>query len=378
MYPRIRREGISIKPTRAIQKFLETENYNYPSFDCEENENIIYLDKNENPFIPPLEINSLEMLSMLRYYPDPNSSILLNALSKNLDVPISYLIAGSGSDELLDLIFKTYSSSKTKILSVSPTFSMYKFYVSIYGANFEAVPLILTVDNQTGLAKFKLNHESFSEKANSSDIIILARPNNPDGMMVSKKYIKSLLELNKMVIVDEAYIEFSEKASFLDQINNYDNLILLRSFSKSYSLAGLRLGYLIANPSIINVLAKVKSPFNVNNIAQNIAVKLLNNSDEVVANNKKIQSIRNQFFSDLLELQRKSIYFYIHQSEANFVLLRFQSSEIATSIFQHFLNNDIAIRKYSVELANCLRISIGTSIQMKEVIRVFLKYLEVN
>lgn len=367
-----------IKPTKTIQKFLDAENYVYPSTLSEENEKLIYLDKNENPFIPPLDINSLELVSILRNYPDPNSTKLLSALSKNLDVPTSYLIAGSGSDELLDLIFKTYTSSKTKILSVSPTFSMYKFYASIYGAIYEVVSLDLTIDIQTGLAKFELNREDFAKKANSSDIIILARPNNPDGMMVSKKYIKSLLELEKLVIIDEAYIEFSEKASVLDQINNYENLILLRSFSKSFSLAGLRLGYIIANPSIINILTKVKSPFNVNNIAQNIAVKLLNYSEKVVSNNNKIKSIRDLFFADLLELQKKFKRFYIHQSEANFILLRFQSSEIATSIFQHFLDNNIAVRKYTVELANCLRISIGTSNQMKEVIRVIYKYLEVN
>jgi histidinol-phosphate aminotransferase len=254
---------------------------------------------------------------------------------------------------------------------------MYKFYASINNAKYITVPLKLSVNEASGLAKFNLDQEIFIKKAKMSDIIILARPNNPDGMTINIEFIEKLLDLEKLIIIDEAYIDFSYKPSLIGLTKNHQNLIISRSFSKSFSLAGLRLGYIIANPSIIKILMKVKSPFNVNNMALQIGSILLNNYDKVSVNINKIKQIREEFYSDLTKLREKCKGFYIHPSEANFILLRFQSQEMSQSVYQFLLKNQIKVRKFDAELSNCLRISIGTRLQMKKVIKILNLCFEV-
>ncbi len=376
----MKRKNFNIQPSKAIQKYLSS--MDTPLYLEEQNQgsnNFIYLDKNENPFLPPLEdLSSLISLEVLKNYPDPNSNEIINRLSLILEVPTSFLIAGSGSDELLDLVIRTFTTSKTTILSISPTFSMYKFYASINNAKYVTVPLELSVNEVSGLAKFNLDQEIFIKKAKMSDIIILARPNNPDGMTIDIEFIEKLLELEKLIIIDEAYIDFSYKPSLIGLTKNCQNLIISRSFSKSFSLAGLRLGYIIANPSIRKILMKVKSPFNVNNMALKIGSILLNNYDKVSANINKIKQIREEFYSNLIKLREKHKRFYIHPSEANFILLRFQSQEKSQSVYQFFLKNQIKVRKFDAELSNCLRISIGTSLQMKKVMKILNLCFKVN
>ncbi len=376
----MKRKNFIIKPSKAIQKYLGSMDASlYLEEQNQGGSKFIYLDKNENPFSPPLEdLSSLISLDVLKNYPDPNSNEILNRLSLILEVPTSFLIAGSGSDELLDLVIRTFATSKTMILSICPTFSMYKFYASINNAKYVSVPLKLSVNEASGLAKFNLDPEIFIKKAKMSDIIILARPNNPDGMVIDIEFIEKLLELEKLIIIDEAYIDFSYKPSLIGLVKNYQNLIISRSFSKSFSLAGLRLGYIIANPSIIKILMKVKSPFNVNNMALQIGLVLLNNYDKVSANVNKIKQIREEFYSDLTKLREKCKGFYYHPSEANFTLLRFQSKERSQSVYQFFLKNQIKVRKFDSELSNCLRISIGKRLQMKNVIKILNLYFEVN
>ncbi|MFX1268952.1 MAG: aminotransferase class I/II-fold pyridoxal phosphate-dependent enzyme, partial [Promethearchaeota archaeon] len=147
---------------------------------------------------------------------------------------------------------------------------------------------------------------------------------------------------------------------------------------KSHSLAGLRLGYIITNPSIKKIVTRVKGPYSVNNLALFYGSLLLNTQEEVLANINKIKSIREEFYKDLLKLRGKSKAFYFHPSEANFILLRFQSAEIAKSLYQYFLNNQIKVRNFEAGLPNCLRISIGTGVHMKKVIEIIKLYFEVN
>ncbi len=375
------KEDPLILPSKTIQRLLLSKELNSISYLKEiNNENeIIYLDKNENPFPPPIRnFSSPKFIKSLNNYPDPNSTTFLNDLSQHLKIPTSFLLIGSGSDELIDLIIRTYSTPKSTVLSVSPTFSMYEFYTKINGAKFESQLLKLKLNNATGIAQFDLDQNSFMQKAKFSNIIILARPNNPDGMLISLNFIKQLLELKKLVIIDEAYIDFSDKSSMMDLIKIYNNLIISRSFSKSYSLAGLRLGYIIANPSIINILNCIKSPYNVNRLASQFGSLVLNNQKEVSANIDKIKSIRDNFYKALIRLRKIHRKFYIHPSEANFILLRFQSPEISDSLHQHFLKYKIKVRRFKSELSNCLRISIGTSLQMKRVIEILKLYFEVN
>lgn len=367
-----------IKPTPIIQKLLRSKKLGLESYFEEqmENNNMIYLDKNENPFAPPLKlIEPSDIIDYLRLYPDPSTSDFLNNLALQLNIPSSYLLVGSGSDDLLDLIIRTYATRNVKILGVSPSFSMYEFYAKINGAEYISVPLILRLNQKTGTAQYELDQSNFINKAKDSKIIILARPNNPDGMVFRRDFIIKLLGLNQLVIIDEAYIDFSDKPSLIDLIQRYDNLIITRSFSKSYSLAGLRLGYIIANPEIINVLNQVKSPYNVNNIALKFGVILINDQSQIMKNITKVKSIRKEFCDDLMELIVKHKKFYYHPSEANFVLLRGQSIEIIQLLYEYFLKCNFKPRKFKGQLENCLRISIGTKFQMKKVIEIIDTFL---
>ena len=371
-------ENNLIKPTPIIQKLLKSQKFGLESYfeDQMENNRMIYLDKNENPFAPPIRlIDPTEIINYLRVYPDPNTSDFLKSLALKLNIPSSYLLAGSGSDDLLDLIIRTYATKNTVILGVSPSFSMYGFYTKINGAQYNIVPLILKLNQKTGTAQYELDQSHFINKAKDSNIIVLARPNNPDGTVFARDFIKKLLGLYKLVIVDEAYIDFSDIPSLIDIIQEYDNLIITRSFSKSYSLAGLRMGYLVANPRIVNVLTQVKSPFNVNTIALKFGTILINNQDGIMRNITKIKSIRKQFYEDLVALREKYQKFYYHPSEANFVLLRGDSIEIMQLLYEDFLHSNIKVRKFKGQLADCLRISIGTSSQMKKVIEIIELFL---
>ncbi len=314
----------------------------------------------------------------MKNYPDPGANTFLKLLSEKINIPISFLVAGSGSDELLDLIIRIFSSPKNAVLSVSPTFSMYKFYAKINGAKYLSVPLNLQLNKLMGTAQFDLDQHRFMQMAKSSRIIILARPNNPDGMVFPLNFIRKILELKKLVVIDEAYIDFSDESSLKDLTKSYNNLIILRSFSKSYSLAGLRLGYIITNPSIKKILTRVKGPYSVNNLALFYGSLLLNKQEEVLTNINKIKSIREKFYRELLRLRETNKAFYIHPSEANFILLRFQSAEIANSLYQYLLYNQIKVRSFEAGLSNCLRISIGTGLHMKKVIEIIKLYFEVN
>jgi histidinol-phosphate aminotransferase len=377
----LNKKSTTINPSRIIQRFLASDSLVSTSYfeDQFQNDKMIYLDKNENPFLPPLgDLTYSDLLDLFKNYPDPNANLFLRKLSESIGIPISSLIAGSGSDELLDLIIRVYASPKDTITTVNPTFSMYKFYANINGSKYESIPLELNINETSGLVKFELNENAFIQKAKTSKIIILARPNNPDGMLIPYDFIRRLLELNKVVIIDEAYIDFSNKSSVMDLVEVYDNLIILRSFSKSYSLAGLRLGYLITSPSIKNILIRVKGPYNVNTIALKIGSLLLDKRDEVLKNISKIKSIRAKFYRDLIRLRKKNSSFYVHPSEGNFILLRLQSDEIAESIYQFLLKNYIKVRKFEAEISNCLRISIGTSEHMKKVIETLDSYFEVS
>ncbi|MFX1365323.1 MAG: pyridoxal phosphate-dependent aminotransferase [Promethearchaeota archaeon] len=370
-----------IKPSKIIRKFLDSQNYDSLSYldkSSQENE-MIFLDKNESPFVPPLgDLVNLKSLNILKNYPDLNANTFLDKLSKDLKIPISYFLAGTGSNEIIGLIIKIYATPKTKILSINPTFSMYQFFANINGAKYESFPLRLLINKATGIAEYDLDQSGFMKRAKSSNIIILARPNNPDGIIISLDFIKQLLKLKKLVIIDEAYIDFSDGPSLIDFIKSYDNLIISRSFSKSYSLAGLRLGYTISDPSINEILIRIKSPFNVNNLALQYGLLLLDKKDEISANINKIKSIRQEFFKDLLSLREKNKTFYIHPSQTNFILLRFESSKISDSVYQYLLKNKIKVRNYGEELSNCLRFSIGTRLQMKKVIEILKSYFEEN
>jgi histidinol-phosphate aminotransferase len=336
------------------------------------------LDKNENPYSPNFRDISLNNFQKLvTKYPDPNYRKFLNDLAEKLGYPVSFVIAGSGSDELLDMIFRTFINSEDIVLGVEPSFSMYRKYAEINGATYLSCPLDLKIDSSTGIASYVLNEARFLDLARTSRILILARPNNPDGNVVSKLFVEQLLYLNKLTIIDEAYIEFSNVSSLLDLVDKFNNLVILRTLSKSHALAGIRLGYAVANPYIIEVLKKVKSPYNVNAIAAQLGSFTIR-SDEILENIRKIKTTREEMVQKLLHLRNKSKKFYIHFSEGNFILIRFLNPEIATSVYHFLLKSQIKVRKFDDDLPDCIRVSIGTNYQMNLLLEKLGTYFRVK
>jgi histidinol-phosphate aminotransferase len=376
--PKMKSGNTSIITSKRVQKYLKLKNTISERSNESQSDDIVYLDKNENPYFPSFDrLLPSKFQKLITKYPDPMSRVFLSQVSKEIGYPISFIMAGAGSDELLDLICRTFLDCKDRILSVKPTFSMYRKYAEINGASYLSYPLNLKINRSTGIATYSLNEIDFLEQAKSSRILILARPNNPDGNVVSKNFIEKLLNLNILTIIDEAYIEFSEVSSTLDLISKYDNLIILRTLSKSHALAGIRLGYAVANPSIIEVLKKVKSPYNVNVFAAQLG-SLVIGSAEILENIMKIKNSRDLMVQKLLNLRMSTKQFYIHLSQGNFILIRFLNSQITNSIYQFLLNSQIKVRKFGNELPNCIRISIGTKSQMEKLLKSFKTYFEGN
>ncbi|MCK4382237.1 MAG: aminotransferase class I/II-fold pyridoxal phosphate-dependent enzyme, partial [Candidatus Lokiarchaeota archaeon] len=210
---------------------------------------IIKLDGNENPYDPLPEV--LAVLSSLRNignYPDTLCSNLIRVLAKKEKLKANNFIISSGSDELIELLIKAYANLSDTVLSVSPTFGMISFLAQVHGIKHVAVPQQLV--KEESFAHYVLDEDQFLDEAKQSKIVFIARPNNPDGNVVSEKFIERLASLPVLVVIDEAYIEFSVFQSLAKWVSQYENFVVLRTFSKAYGLGGLRVGYGIMSNDI--------------------------------------------------------------------------------------------------------------------------------
>ena len=336
---------------------------------------IIKLDGNENPYDPlPEVIATLRSLNNISRYPDTLSSNLVRALAKKESLEANNFIISSGSDELIELLIRAYANPSDTVLSVSPTFGMISFLTQVNGVKHVAVPQQLA--KKESFAHYIFDENQFLNVARRSKIVFIARPNNPDGNVVSEKFIERLVSLPILVIIDEAYIEFSNFQSLAKWVPQYENLVVLRTFSKAYGLGGLRVGYGIMPNDIRNVLVSIKQPYNVNIAGQKAAISALSSPlvDQRITEMKKT---REWFINQLRLLQNQYKNFWIHPSEACYVLLTFESPEISKNLFEHLYSKGILVRYYSSsDMVNNLRISIGLQENMVKVIdeiKLFLK-----
>ncbi|TXT55606.1 MAG: putative Histidinol-phosphate aminotransferase [Promethearchaeota archaeon] len=338
----------------------------------------IKLDSNENPFGPPsaLKLNT-SILNNINRYPDPLSTEFLDVLAERLKISPESLLAGSGSDELLDLILRCYTERGESVLSFTPGFSMYKVYAQINEIDYLSIPMILKKNSVSCTAEYEIPQEKFLRKASQSKIIILARPNNPDGSVPREDFIKKVLNLKKLVILDEAYIEFSETRSLYNLTQTYSNLIVLRTLSKAYGLAGLRLGYGVMDPNLKRNLMVIKSPYNVNTVASEAGVIAIKSKKEIESNVRKIIDNRAFLFRELQKINRRGPYFFIHKSYGNFLLIRFNSPRTSWSLYKYLLTKSIKIRSFKGEMLNsCLRVSIGRRDELKKIISEIKNFFE--
>ncbi len=336
---------------------------------------IIKLDGNENPYDPlPEVITALSSLKNISFYPDTLSSNLIQVLAKKENLEVNNFIASSGSDELIELLIRAYANPDDTVLSVSPTFGMISFLTQVHGIKHVAV--FQQIVKEESFARYVLDEDQFFDEAKQSKIVFIARPNNPDGNVVSEKFIERLASIPVLVIIDEAYIEFSDFQSLAKLVPQYDNFVVLRTFSKAYGLGGLRVGYGIMSNDIRKVLVSIKQPYNVNVAGQKAAFAALSSPlvDRRIIEMKKI---REWFISQLCLLQNQFRNFWIHPSQACYVLLTFQSPEIPKNLYEYLYSKGILVRYYSSsDMINNLRISIGLQEHMVKVIdeiKLFLK-----
>ena len=304
----------------------------------------IQLDANESKnFLFPngIVVNDLE----INLYPDNQANVLRAEISKYIGVDPKYIIEGNGSSELLELLVKTYVDKNEVILSFEPSFSMYKIYSQIYSTSYIAVP-----SNKDFSLDINLMIE-YQKKYNPK-LIFICTPNNPTGYLIPKEDIIKLLEnTNALVAVDEAYMEFTNgSSSMVNEFNRYNNLVILRTMSKAFGLAGIRLGYLISNLEIINTLNKVKSPYHLNALSQYVGIQALQKKELVQKNVSEVILRRN-----LLSIELSKLGFIIYPSFGNFL---FVNSKIK-NLFELLKGKGILIRGFSNELSSHYRITIG-------------------
>jgi histidinol-phosphate aminotransferase len=299
----------------------------------------VYLDANENPYPSPYN-----------RYPDPLQLKVKEKLAAIKNVSSGQIFLGNGSDEAIDLLIRAFCEpNRDSILITDPTYGMYAVCAGINAVNVQQVRLT---------SDFNIDLEAFPRTIDTTTkIIFLCSPNNPTGNLLNRKNIKEILDrFYGLVVVDEAYIDFADSPSFIEELEQYPNLVILQTFSKAWGLAGLRLGMAFASREIISILNKIKYPYNVNIKTQELALEALDNVykkaiwvDEILTERKKL----------IDSLSGLSVVQHIFPTDANFVLVRTKN---ATSVYQYLADKGIIVRDRSkVTLcADCLRITVGT------------------
>ncbi|XWS23346.1 hypothetical protein CRYUN_Cryun28dG0005200 [Craigia yunnanensis] len=313
-------------------------------------EDIIKLDANENPYGPPQEV--LEALGSLKFpyiYPDPESRQLRAALAEDSGLESDYILVGCGCDELIDLIMRCVLDPGDKILDCPPTFTMYEFDAGVNAAQVVKVPR---------KPDFSLNIELIAEavEREKPKCIFLTSPNNPDGSIISDEVLLKILDMPILVVLDEAYIEFSGIESRMKWVKKHDNLIVLRTFSKRAGLAGLRVGYGSFPLSIIEYLWRAKQPYNVSVAAEVAACAALQNPKYLEMVKEALVQERDRLFKLLKEVPFLNPY----PSYSNFILCEVTSGMDAKKLKDDLSKMGIMVRHYNnKELKGYIRVTAG-------------------
>jgi histidinol-phosphate aminotransferase len=301
--------------------------------------NMIFLDANENPF-----------QNGVNRYPDPQQSSVKVVLAKQNKVNVNQILLGNGSDEVLDLIFRAFCEPKVdNIISLPPTYGMYGVLANLN--NIESREVLLSTDFQPQVEKI-LEAVDVNTK-----IIFLCSPNNPTGNSFTTEKVLKLLESFKgLVVIDEAYIDFSEKESWLARMDEFPNLVITQTLSKAYGLAGIRLGICYGSSAVISVLNKIKPPYNVNELTQQRALERLSNPDKIKSEIASIIAQREQLLKVLIEVDFVE---KIYPTEANFILIKVDD---ANKRYDELIAKGIVIRNRTTQplCENTLRLTIGT------------------
>jgi len=317
----------------------------------------IFLDANENSFGSPLT-------KWYNRYPDPLQWELKKKIAAIKKTEAENMLLGNGSDECIDLLIRAFCNpQKDNIVICPPTYGMYEICAQINDVHVKEVPLTTV---------YQLNLEALEEAVDANTkMLFFCSPNNPTGNSLNREDIEMVLNnFDGIVVVDEAYINYSRQRSFVTELKDYPNLVVMQTFSKAWGLAALRLGMIFASKEIIEVLNKIKPPYNINQATQELVLKALGNLEDVNSMIKETINERENLIDDLSSL---SIVEKVFPTDANFVLVKMEN---ATSIYEYLKEKGIIVRNRSNVLLceNSLRITVGTPGQNQQLISALKEY----
>lgn len=326
----VRENVLKMKPYSSARDEFE-------DFDTTE---MVFLDANENPFE-----------TGVNRYPDPQQASVKAVLAKQRNVVPNQILLGNGSDEVLDLLFRAFCEPKIdNVITLPPTYGMYGVLANINAV--ENKEILLSKDFQP---QVDLILEAVTE---NTKMLFLCSPNNPTGNSFSDESVVALLKnFNGLVVIDEAYIDFSKKQSWVNELDEYPNLVITQTLSKAYGLAGIRLGVCYASSKIITVLNKIKPPYNVNELTQKRSLIRLGDKEKIKMEISSIIEHREELLKVLLAVK---FVIEIYPSEANFILIKVDDAD---KRYKELIANGIVIRNRTTQplCDNCLRLTIGTA-----------------
>ena len=297
----------------------------------------IFMDANENPY------------GNLNRYPDPYQKELKSFISKVKGIEEDKIFLGNGSDEIIDLTFRVFCRPGVdKALTFTPTYGMYEVSASVNDVGVIKVPL-----NNNFQIDLRKAESQFPDK--NLKLVFICSPNNPTANSMHHKDVEYIVaNFSGIVLIDEAYIDFSDTPSFIELVNRYSNLIVMQTFSKAFGLAAARVGMAFLNPAIVQYFNKIKPPYNISTINQKAALNKLNKIEECKSQVTKIKKERERLSAILSEMDLAE---KVYPSDANFLLVKVKNSSY---IYNALVNKNIIIRNRSNLVDNCVRITIGT------------------
>jgi histidinol-phosphate aminotransferase len=354
------------------------------------------LDANENPY--PRNNNSDQLnLASLNRYPDPLQTEVKNILADQKGISTDQIFVGNGSDEAIDLLYRIFCDpEKDSVITCPPTYGMYEVSAAINNIEVVEIPL---KDNFALDVDGILNNPAFA----SAKLLWICSPNNPTGNALLKADLKhdwtadnytkgGMMDMpfaphfeaemldnqrqmdrlfgnfNGIIVVDEAYQDFTENKSFINRLEDYPNLVVLQTMSKAHGLAGARTGFAFASPDIIALFNKTKPPYNVNELSQQAVVNALNNREQTNAQINEIKANRKMLTS---VLESYDFVKKVYPSEANFILAEVTD---ATDLYNYLREKDIIIRNRDSQIKNCLRFTVGTTVECEALIKTLNNY----
>ncbi|MFA7467155.1 MAG: histidinol-phosphate transaminase [Desulfotomaculaceae bacterium] len=325
----------------------------------------VKLDANENPFVFPPDVQEKICKTLcseaFTRYPDAMAGKLVQEISACYGLAPNQIMVGNGSDELILNLMLTFGTGNRVVIAV-PTFSMYGIHAQVAGAEIIEVPRD---------RNFDLVVDEIVQAGNGAGLVVICSPNNPSGNSATTGQLVSILEGCRCpVVVDQAYLEFGG-TDMQPLLAEYDNLVILRTLSKAFGLAGLRVGYLFANPNLLKFLFKVKQPFNLNNFSQAAALEVLRNRDSFARQVAQITDEKHKLYRALQDMPGIQVY----PSDTNYLL--FATNAPANEVYEGLLQEKVLIRNFGDPLLlGYLRVTIGTPEENKIFLRALRKVID--